>query len=39
MTSLKSLELIYTIVIWIFTAILLGFLIYRIYKVFVKKSG
>ena len=35
---MKSLELIYTIVIWIFTAILLGFLIYRVYKVFVKKA-
>ena len=35
---MKSLELIYSIVIWRFTAILLGFLIYRFYKVFVKKA-
>jgi len=38
MNSLKSLGLIYTVVIWTIVAILLGLLIYRIYKVFLKKS-
>jgi hypothetical protein len=38
MNSLKSLGQIYTVIIWVFIIILFGFLIYRIYKVFVKKT-
>ncbi|MBW8048769.1 MAG: peptidoglycan DD-metalloendopeptidase family protein [Cytophagales bacterium] len=38
MNSLKALGLIYAVVIWTIVVILIGFLIYRIYKVFLKKS-
>ncbi len=39
MDSLKSLEQIYTIAIWLLTSIFLGFLTYRIYSVFIKKKS